>query len=190
MITQTLSDLPDEFAQIDVLVNNAGLALGMQPAQAADLDDWEQMVDTNCKGLVACTRSVLPGMVDRGRGHVVNIGSIAGSYPYPGGNVYAATKAFVHQFSLSLRSDVHGSGVRVTCIEPGMAETEFSVVRLGGDQERADQIYAGMNPLRAPDIAESVFWATSQPEHVNINTLELMPTTQSFAFFQVEKKAT
>ena len=186
-IERTIADLPEGFAAIDVLVNNAGLALGLEPAHEADLDQWEQMLDTNCRGLVTCTRAVVPGMVDRGRGLVVNLGSIAGSYPYPGGNVYGATKAFVHQFSLNLRSDLHGSGVRVTCIEPGLANTEFSLVRLGGDQARAEKVYEGMQPLTADDIAEAVAWVAGQPAHVNVNTMELMPTAQSFAPFQIAR---
>ena len=179
--------LPAEFAAIDVLVNNAGLALGLEPAQRAELDDWDRMLDTNCKGLVHVTRAVLPGMVERGRGHVVNLGSVAGTYPYPGGNVYGATKAFVHQFSLNLRSDLHGTGVRVTSIEPGMADTEFSVVRFAGDEAKAGAVYGGMQPLTADDIADAVAWATSTPPHVNVNTIELMPTAQSFAPFQVHR---
>ena len=181
--------LPPEFAAVDLLVNNAGLALGLNPAQDADLDDWDQMIDTNCKGLVYCTRAILPGMVARGRGHVINLGSVAGSYPYPGGNVYGGTKAFVHQFSLDLRSDLHGTGVRVTCVEPGMAETEFSVVRYDGDQAKADAVYAGMQPLTADDIAESIYWAATLPQHVNVNTIELMATAQSFAPFQVARQS-
>ncbi|MET0134282.1 MAG: SDR family oxidoreductase [Kibdelosporangium sp.] len=184
-----IAQLPPAFAEIDVLVNNAGLALGLEPAQRADEDDWDRMVDTNCKGLVYCTRAVLPGMVERGRGHVLNIGSVAGTYPYPGGNVYGATKAFVHQFSLNLRSDLHGTGVRVTCVEPGMVGgTEFSKVRFEGDEDKADAVYDGMRPLTAEDIAESVYWATSQPAHVNVNTIELMPVAQSFSAFQVHRK--
>jgi 3-hydroxy acid dehydrogenase/malonic semialdehyde reductase len=183
-----LAGLPDDIAAIDVLVNNAGLALGLEPAHQADLDDWDQMLDTNCRGLVHVTRAVLPGMVERGRGHVVNLGSVAGTYPYPGNNVYGATKAFVHQFSLNLRSDLHGSGVRVTCIEPGMAETEFTTVRFAGDQAKADAVYGGMQPLTADDIAASVLWAVSQPAHVNINVIELMPVAQSFAPFQVARE--
>jgi 3-hydroxy acid dehydrogenase / malonic semialdehyde reductase len=179
--------LPEEFKAIDLLVNNAGLALGLNPAQDADLDDWDQMIDTNCKGLVYCTRAVLPGMVARGRGHVINLGSVAGSYPYPGGNVYGGTKAFVHQFSLNLRSDLHGTGVRVTCVEPGMADTEFSLTRFSGDKAKADAVYAGMQPLTPDDIAESIHWAATLPEHVNVNTIELMPTTQSFSPFQVAR---
>ena len=186
-VTDVLGGLPAEFADVDVLVNNAGAALGLSPAQDADLDDWEQMIDTNCKGLAYCTRAILPGMVARRRGHVVNLGSVAGTYPYPGGNAYGGTKAFVHQFSLNLRSDLHGTGVRVTCIEPGMADTEFSLVRFSGDQARADAVYAGMQPLTADDIAESVYWAVTLPPHVNVNTMELMPVAQSFAPFQVAR---
>lgn len=188
-VEQAIGGLPAEFAEIDVLVNNAGLAKGLDPAQRADLADWEQMIDTNCTGLVCCTRAVLPGMVARGRGHVINLGSIAGSYPYPGGNVYGATKAFVRQFSLNLRSDLHGTGVRVTCVEPGLCGgTEFSTVRFNGDQERADAVYAGTQPLLAQDIAEAVYWAAAQPPHVNINIIELMPVAQSFAPFQVHRE--
>lgn len=187
-VQDVVAGLPAEFAEIDVLVNNAGLAKGLNPAQEADLDDWEEMIDTNCKGLVYCTRTILPGMVERHRGHVVNLGSVAGTYPYPGGNVYGATKAFVHQFSLNLRSDLHGTGVRVTSVEPGLSgETEFSTVRFGGDQGKADAVYAGMQPLVPADIAEAVYWVVSQPAHVNINTIEMMPVTQSFAPFQVHR---
>jgi 3-hydroxy acid dehydrogenase/malonic semialdehyde reductase len=186
-VERALTSLPEPFSEIDVLVNNAGLAKGLNPAQEADLDDWDQMIDTNTKGLVHCTRTVLPGMVARDRGHIVNLGSIAGTYPYPGGNVYAATKAFVHQFTIALRSDLHGTGVRATCIEPGMADTEFALVRFAGDQTRADELYAGMQPLTGDDIAESVVWATSQPPHVNINVIEIMPVAQSFAPFQVSR---
>ncbi len=188
-VEQAVRSLPAEFAEVDVLVNNAGGALGLAPAQEADLGQWQQMIDTNCAGLVYCTRAMLPGMVARGRGHVVNMGSVAGTYPYPGGNVYGAAKAFVHQFSLGLRSDLHGTGVRVTCIEPGLVGgTEFSVVRFGGDERRADAVYAGTQPLTADDIAESVFWVTSLPAHVNVNTMELMPVAQSFAPFQVHRR--
>ena len=187
-VERVVAGLPEGFERIDVLVNNAGLALGLSPAQEADLDDWEQMLDTNCKGLVACTRAVLPGMVERGRGHVVNLGSIAGTYPYPGGNVYGGTKAFVHQFSLNLRADLHGTGVRVTCIEPGMADTEFSLVRFEGDHDKAERVYADMQPLTGDDIAESIHWVVSQPDHVNVNTLELMPTAQAFGAFRVARE--
>ncbi|WP_371503791.1 SDR family oxidoreductase [Allokutzneria sp. NRRL B-24872] len=188
-VEATIATLPAEFAEVDVLVNNAGLAKGMEPAHKADLDDWEQMIDTNCKGMVYCTRALLPGMVARGRGHVINLGSIAGTYPYPGGNVYGATKAFAHQFSLNLRSDLHGTGVRVTCVEPGMCGgTEFSTVRFDGDADKAKGVYAGMTPLSAEDIAESVHWVSAQPAHFNVNTIELMPVAQSFAAFQVHRE--
>jgi 3-hydroxy acid dehydrogenase/malonic semialdehyde reductase len=157
------------------------------PAQEADLDQWDQMIDTNVKGLTYVTRAILPGMVARGRGHVISLGSVAGTYPYPGGNAYGGTKAFVHQFSLDLRSDLHGTGVRVTSVEPGMAETEFSLVRFSGDKEKADATYTGMRPLTGDDIAESVYWVATLPQHVNINTIEVMPTQQSFAPFQVSR---
>lgn len=185
-VEAALAALPAAFAEIHVAVNNAGLALGLEPAQRADVDDWDRMVDTNCKGLVYVTRAVLPGMVARKRGHVINIGSIAGTYPYPGGNVYGATKAFVHQLSLNLRSDLHGTGVRVTCIEPGLVGgTEFSNVRFAGADDKAAAVYANTQPLTAEDVAEAVMWATSQPAHVNINVIELMPVVQSFAPFQI-----
>jgi 3-hydroxy acid dehydrogenase / malonic semialdehyde reductase len=183
-----VSDLPAEFAEIDVLVNNAGLALGQDPAQTADLDDWDRMIDTNCKGLAYVTRAVLPGMVGRRKGHVISLGSVAGTYPYPGGNAYGGSKAFVHQFSLGLRSDLHGTGVRVTCVEPGMADTEFSSVRFHGDRAKADAVYTGMRPLTAADVAESVYWAATLPPHVNVNVIELMATAQSFAAFQVARE--
>ncbi|MBV9001404.1 MAG: SDR family NAD(P)-dependent oxidoreductase [Solirubrobacterales bacterium] len=187
-IERLVASLPPAFAEIDVLVNNAGLALGLESAQEAELDNWQQMIDTNCTGLVYVTRAVLPGMVARRRGHVVNMGSIAGTYPYPGGNVYGATKAFVHQFSLGLRADLHGTGVRVTSIEPGLiGGTEFSEVRFAGDAERAADLYAGTQPLTPEDIAAAVEWATSQPEHVNVNVIELMPVVQSFAALPVDR---
>jgi 3-hydroxy acid dehydrogenase / malonic semialdehyde reductase len=188
-VAAAVAGLPEEFSAVDVLVNNAGLALGLGPAQDADLDDWDQMIDTNCKGLVYCTRAILPGMVARRRGHVINLGSVAGAYPYPGGNVYGGSKAFVHQFSLNLRSDLHGTGVRVTCVEPGMADTEFSLVRFSGDQGKADNVYAGMQPMTADDIAESIHWAATMPQHVNVNTIEMMATAQSFAPFQVARES-
>ncbi|MDR3510746.1 MAG: SDR family NAD(P)-dependent oxidoreductase [Caulobacteraceae bacterium] len=175
-----IAGLPEPFAAVEVLVNNAGLALGLEPADRASLDDWDQMIDTNVKGLVYITRALLPGMVERGRGHVVNMGSVAASYPYPGGNVYGGSKAFVRQFSLNLRADLVGRGVRVTDIEPGLCGgTEFSTVRFHGDADKAAGVYAGAQPLTAEDIAESVFWVTSLPAHVNVNTLELMPTCQA-----------
>jgi 3-hydroxy acid dehydrogenase/malonic semialdehyde reductase len=187
-VERAVADLPSAFAKIDCVVNNAGLALGLEPAPRADLANWDRMIDTNCKGVVYVTRAVLPGMVARGSGHIVNIGSTAGSYPYPGGNVYGATKAFVHQFSLNLRSDLHGTGVRVTCIEPGLCGgTEFSEVRFAGDKAKVAAVYAGMQPLTADDIAAAVDWATSQPDHVNVNTIELMPVAQSFAALQIHR---
>lgn len=179
--------LPQAFREIDVLINNAGLALGLEPAHRVDLDDWERMVDTNIKGLMYCTRFILPGMVARNRGHIVNISSTAGEWPYPGGNVYGGTKAFVTQFSRNLRSDLLGTKVRVTCIQPGMAETEFSKVRFKGDAEKAAGVYAGTEPLTAADIAETVEWVVSRPAHVNINTLEMMCVDQAWGPFAVHR---
>ncbi|MGE5503874.1 MAG: SDR family NAD(P)-dependent oxidoreductase, partial [Actinomycetota bacterium] len=176
------------FRDIDVLVNNAGLALGLEPAHQTDLDDWEAMVDTNVKGLMYVTRAVLPGMVARGRGHVVNIGSIAGTYPYPGGNAYGATKAAVAQFSLNLLADLVKTKVRVTNIEPGLCGgSEFSLVRFHGDAERAAKTYEGTEPLTSEDVAEAVFWACSAPAHVNINRIEMMPTCQAPAGLAVHR---
>jgi 3-hydroxy acid dehydrogenase / malonic semialdehyde reductase len=187
-VEQVTQSLQPPFAPVDVLVNNAGLALGLDAAQNASLDDWEQMIATNCTGLVYVTRALLPDMVARGHGHVVNMGSIAATYPYPGGNVYGATKAFVHQFSLGLRADLHGTGVRVTCIEGGLiGGTEFSDVRFSGDAERAAGLYAGTQPLTPEDIAATVAWVTSQPEHVNVNMIELMPVSQSFGALPVHR---
>lgn len=181
-IEKTIAALPADFSAVDLLVNNAGLALGLEPAHKALLDDWEQMVDTNIKGLMYMTRAVLPGMVTRGRGHIINIGSIAGEWPYPGGNVYGATKAFVRQLSLNLRADLLGTPVRITDIEPGMCDgTEFSQVRFHGDEERARKVYADVQPLSAEDVADTVHWVATRPEHVNINTISLMPVSQAFA---------
>lgn len=182
-----LGALPGDYAQIDCLVNNAGLALGAAPAQVSDLGDWKTMIDTNVVALVSLTHKLLPGLIDR-KGAIVMLSSVAATYPYKGGNVYGGTKAFVRQFALGLRSDLSGTGVRVTSIEPGMVETEFTVVRNGGDQAASDGFYAGVNPLTGADIAETVLWAASQPPHVNINTLELMPVNQSFAGFQVARE--
>ena len=187
-VAAAVAGLPAEFAAVDVLVNNAGLAQGLEGAQSADLDDWDRMIDTNVKGLVYMTRAVLPGMVSRDAGHVVNIGSVAGSYPYPGGNVYGGTKAFVHQFTLNLRSDLLGTRVRATCIEPGMTETEFSLVRFKGDAAKSDQIYAGANPMAAADIAEVIHAVCALPAHVNINRLEVMPVTQAFSPFAIHRE--
>ena len=184
-----LASLPTDFAAVDVLVNNAGLALGLSPADEADFDDWETMVETNILGLLAITREMLPGMKARGRGHVVNLSSIAGSYNYPGGNVYGASKAFVTHFSLNLKADLIGTPIRVTNIEPGMVETDFSTVRFKGDTTRAGSVYAGTTPLTAADIAETIRWAVAQPAHVNINRLELMPVSQTWAGFAIERGA-
>lgn len=187
-VEAAVAALPQAFADVDVLVNNAGLALGLEPAQRTDLEDWERMVDTNIKGLMYCTRALLPGMVARNRGHVVNIGSTAGAFPYPGGNVYGASKAFVHQFSLNLRADLLGSAVRVTCIEPGMCGgTEFSQVRFKGDEERAANLYRNAEPLSADDIAETVRWVATLPAHVNVNYLSVMPVCQAFGPLAVHK---
>ncbi len=172
--------LPPRVAGVDVLVNNAGLALGLEPAQRADLDDWEAMIDTNVKGLARMTRALLPGMVERGRGHVVNIGSVAGKYAYPGGNVYGATKAFVDHFSDNLRADLLGTPIRVTNVEPGLVGgTEFSNVRFKGDDARAGKAYEGTEPLTPDDIAEAVFWVATLPARVNVNKLQLMPVCQA-----------
>ena len=171
--------LPESWRAIDVLVNNAGLALGVEPAYVAQVTDWDRMLATNVTGLIHLTRALLPGMIERNRGHVVNIGSVAGSYPYPGGHVYGASKAFVRQFSLNLKADLTGTKVRVTNIEPGLVGgTEFSQVRLHGDAQRAAKVYEGTEPLTSEDIAEAVAWAVTLPEHVNINRIELMPTCQ------------
>ena len=182
-----VSGLPAAFAGIDLLLNNAGLALGTNPAQRADLDQWRQMIDTNITGLVALTHRLLPTIVER-KGAIINLSSVAASTPYSGGNVYGGTKAFVRQFSLGLRSDLHGTGVRVCSIEPGMVETEFTVVRTGGNQAASDTLYGGANPMTAEDIAETIRWVAEAPAHLNINTLELMPVSQSWAGFQVARE--
>ena len=187
-VNQLIKQLPEAFKKIDILINNAGLALGLEPAHEANLDDWETMIDTNIKGLVRMTRAVLPGMVERNLGHIINIGSIAGSWPYPGGNVYGSTKAFVQQFSRSLRSDVLGKHIRVSNIDPGLADTNFSTVRMKGDSNKADQVYSGTQPLSAEDIAEIIFWVTSVPAHVNINTLVVMPTCQAWGPLLVNRE--
>lgn len=181
-----LATLPDDFHGIDLLVNNAGLALGTAPAQGADLGQWRQMIDTNITALVTLTHALLPGLIER-HGAIVNISSIAATYPYTGGNVYGGTKAFVSQFSLGLRSDLHGTGVRVTSIEPGLAETEFTLVRTSGNQPASDQLYAGAQPITDADIADAIWWVANLPPHLNINRLELMPVSQSFAGFQIHR---
>lgn len=178
--------LPAEFADISLLVNNAGLALGTAPAQEADLDQWRQMIDTNITALVSLTRKLLPGLIER-KGSIINISSISGSYPYAGGNVYGASKAFVTQFSNNLRVDLHGTGVRVCNIEPGMAETEFTLVRTGGDEQASEKMYNGADPITAQDIADTVHWVVKQPPHLNINRIEIMPVSQSAAGLQVAR---
>ncbi|MBX9696829.1 MAG: SDR family NAD(P)-dependent oxidoreductase [Alphaproteobacteria bacterium] len=170
---------PKEFQDIDVLVNNAGLALGRDPTQNASLKDWETMVDTNIKGLLYCTHTLLPQMVAQNKGHIINLGSIAALYPYAGGNVYGATKSFVHQFSKNIRADLLGTNVRVTIIAPGIVETEFFNVRFKGDNTKADAVFEGFTPLNPEDIAAAILWATEQPPHVNVNLIELMPMRQA-----------
>jgi serine 3-dehydrogenase len=185
-LNAAVSALPDPFKKIDLLVNNAGLALGTAPAQKADLDQWETMIDTNVRGLVRLTHKLLPALIKR-KGAIINISSVAASYPYPGGNVYGGTKAFVVQFSLGLRSDLHGTGVRVTCIEPGMTETEFTLVRTKGNQEASNTLYKGANPMTGEDLAETMLWIAELPAHMNINRIELMPVNQSYSPFQVHR---
>lgn len=188
-VAAAVAGLPAGFAEVDLLVNNAGLAWGLESAQNADLDKWDTMVDTNIKGLLYMTRAVLPGMVARNRGHVINIGSVAGAYAYPGGNTYGATKAFVHQFSLNLRADLTGTRVRVTDVAPGLVGgTEFSAVRFDGDQSRVEKIYDGADALTPEDIAETVFWSATLPARVNINYLEVMPVTQSFSALSIHRE--
>lgn len=187
-VYRAVEALPEPFGAISVLINNAGLALGQEPAPTSSLEDWEIMVDTNVKGLMYCTRAILPGMVERKNGHIINLGSVAGTYPYPGGHVYCGTKAFVHQFSLALRSDLLGSNVRVTSVEPGMCDTEFSLVRFRGDEEKARTVYKGMKPLTAEDVADIIYWCATRPPHVNINTVEIMPVQQAFAAFAVDRE--
>ncbi len=180
------ASLPSAFAGIDLLVNNAGLALGTAPAQQADLSQWKQMIDVNVTALVSLTHLLLPQLIER-RGAIVNISSISASYAYRGGNVYGGTKAFVSQFSQNLRTDLHGSGVRVSSVEPGMAETEFTVVRTGGDQAASDTLYAGAHPITPDDIAETLWWIANLPPHLNINRVEVMPVSQSAAGLQVAR---
>jgi 3-hydroxy acid dehydrogenase/malonic semialdehyde reductase len=188
-VENAFQSLPEEFSKIDVLLNNAGLALGLEPADETNLDDWDQMVDTNIKGLMYCTRTVLPMMKKRGQGYIINIGSVAGNWPYPGGNVYCASKAFVRQFSLAIRADLLGSGIRVTNIEPGNAETEFSDVRFSQDKQRAEQVYQSTVALTAQDIADTVFWLVNTPEHVNVTTMEIMPTQQATGALATHRNA-
>ncbi len=179
-----LSALPADFKNVDLLINNAGLALGTAPAQQSDLDQWNTMIDTNVRALAALTHKMLPSLIER-KGAIINISSVAASYPYPGGNVYGGSKAFVTQFSLGLRSDLHGTGVRVTSFEPGMTETEFTLVRTKGDKQASDKLYRGANPMSGDDIAQALLWIANLPPHMNINRIELMPVNQSFSPFQV-----
>jgi len=188
-LTLAFTNLPKEFSDIDVLVNNAGLALNHAMADEGALADWDTMIDTNIKALVTATRLLLPDMKKRGRGHIVNISSVAGSYHYPGANVYGASKAFVTYFSLALRADLLGAPVRVTNIEPGMTETEFSKVRFKGDETRAATVYEGVDPLTAEDIAETIRWAIAQPPHVNINRIEVMPVMQAPSGITVKRRS-
>lgn len=188
-IPQIIADLPDDFKHIDVLVNNAGLALGTEPAHKASLDDWMRMTDTNVKGLMALTHAVLPAMVERDSGYIINVGSIAGNWPYFGGNVYGATKAFVKQFSLNLRADLIGTQVRVTNIEPGVvAGTEFSNVRYHGDDEKAAKVYDGFKTMTGEDIGDILLWLIESPAHINVNRLEVMPVAQTYNGLTVAKK--
>jgi 3-hydroxy acid dehydrogenase / malonic semialdehyde reductase len=184
-VETAIASIPAPFDAINVVLANAGLALGLQPAAETDLGDWDTMVATNINGLIYTVRTLLPGLIARGGGHIVTVGSVAGDYPYPGGSVYGATKAFVKQFALNLRSDVQGRNVRVTNVEPGLTETEFSLVRFKGDAEKAGKPYQGTVAMTAEDIAESIFWATTLPAHVNINRIQMMATTQAFAPFDI-----
>ena len=184
---EDLARLDPPWGEIDLLLNNAGLAPPTDPMPETDWERIETVIDTNITGLVALTRALLPRIVER-KGAIINLSSVAATYPYKGGAVYAGTKAFVRQFSLDLRCDLHGSGVRVTSIEPGMAETEFTLVRTGGDRQASDKLYAGVTPMTAGDIAETIWWIATLPPHLNINTIELMPVNQSFAGFAVHRE--
>ncbi len=186
-VATAIADLPESFSAIDVLINNAGLALGLEMAHEAKLENWETMINTNVTALVRMTRLVLPGMVAREKGHIINIGSTAGNWPYPGGNVYGSTKSFVQQFSRELRADLLGKNIRVSNIEPGMAETEFSLVRFNQNKDRADKVYQGVKPLSAGDVADIIHWVCSVPAHVNINTLEVMPICQAWGPLAVDR---
>ncbi|HAF90681.1 NAD(P)-dependent oxidoreductase [Stutzerimonas balearica] len=187
-VRDVVEQLPEAFRQVRCLVNNAGLALAPQPAQQVDLQDWHTMIDTNVTGLVNVTHALLPTLIDTGAGaSIVNIGSVAGHWPYPGGHVYGATKAFVEQFGYNLRCDLLGTGVRVTDIAPGMAETEFTLVRTKGDQAASDRLYRGTTPLTAEDIAEQIFYVATLPDHININRLEVMPTRQAWSPFNIDR---
>jgi len=188
-VKTAIENLPPNFNQVSVLCNNAGLALGLEGADEANIDDWDQMIDTNIKGLIYATRNILPSMVNNGEGHIINIGSVAGSYPYPGGNVYGGTKAFVSQFSLNLRADLVGKGINVTSVEPGLAETEFSLVRFKGDREKASQVYKDTRFIKPQDIAETIYWIATRPKNININKIEIMAGDQAFNPFKIVKRS-
>jgi len=189
-VKQFVADLPEGFRNVRALINNAGLALAPVPAQKVDLADWHTMIDTNITGLVNVTHAVLPLLLQVGKGaSIVNLGSVAGEWPYPGGHVYGASKAFVKQFSFNLRCDLQGTGVRVTDIAPGMAETEFTLVRTKGDQAASDKLYRGTTPLTAEDIAEQIYYVATLPDHININRLEIMPTRQAWSPFAIDRDA-
>ncbi len=187
-VSKVLEKLPTDFQAIDVLVNNAGLALGLEPFHRASLDDWEAMIRTNINGLLYCTRTLLSGMIKRKCGHIINIGSTAGEWPYTGGNVYGGTKAFVHQISNNLRADLLGTPVRVSNVEPGLAGgTEFSNIRFHGDDQKAADVYRDVQPLTAEDIAEAVYWIATLPAHVNVNNIQIMPICQAYAGLAVNR---
>lgn len=186
-VKNAIESLSPQLQNIDVLVNNAGLAVGTTPIQDSNIEDWKTMIETNINGLLYTTHYVLKKMMSNKKGHIINLGSVAGEFPYPGGNVYGATKAFVHQLSMNMRADLVANNIRVTNIEPGMCETEFSVVRFSGDENKARDVYKNMTPLSADDIAETVFWAITRPPHVNINVISLMPTQQAFSGFNVAR---
>lgn len=188
-VQSMVADLPADFRDVHCLVNNAGLALGTAPAAECSLEEWHRMIDTNIKGLTTVTHSLLPTLIARGRGaSIINIGSVAGHWPYPGGNTYCGTKAFVEQFSYALRSDLQGTGVRVSCLAPGLSESEFTLVRTGGDQAAYDRMYQGADPIQPEDVAETVFWLATLPRHLNVNALELMPVSQSWSPFTITRR--
>jgi 3-hydroxy acid dehydrogenase/malonic semialdehyde reductase len=188
-VERAIAGLPAEFAEVDILVNNAGGALGLEPAQSANLDDWDAMIDANVKGVAYCTRLLLPGMVERNRGHIINLGSTAAEWPYPGGNIYGAAKAFVHQFSNNLRADLFGTAIRVTDIQPGLVGgTEFSQVRFKGDQQKAQAVYEGAQALTPDDVADAIHWVATRPAHVNINSIQLMPVSQAYGPLPVKRQ--
>lgn len=189
-VHETIESIENEVGPIEIFVNNAGAGFGLEPAYECNLKEWEECVDVNIMGVLYCTRTVLPYMVKRNKGHIINLGSVAGHYPYPGGNVYGATKAFIEQFSLNLRADLLGKQIRVSCIQPGLtAGTEFSVVRFRGDEKRADSVYANTKPLQAEDIAEVIYFCTSVPPHVNLNTIEVMPVDQAFSPLAIRRNS-